>query len=252
MNNYTKIIKSIKIKSKILFAVFLVFEVLFLFLLPSTVYFILASLLWGCIFLLLLAKIHSPISDALEKECDPIKFKQLFFSDVNKKASGIAALSANFNISFLTGDFETAINYANQMISDGRFNSVIAGLSNKAIAEFFKGDYDALKETVLKYHQKISEATHIKRNELQLYLNNENRLNLYVAIANNDIDNIEYLYQKLKITNNNILSHVQISFLKAVSAHLMGDNDAVKEYTDYIKNYGSKTIYAVVLSTYIK
>lgn len=251
MCDYNKLINSIKLKTKILLGAILALEILLFFLLPTIIYFIIVSLLVFCAYLLAMSKIYSPIQDALENECDPEKFKQLFFSDANKKASGVSVLSANFNISYLTGDFDTAIDYANQMIADGRFNAVISGLSNKAIAEFFKGDYNSLKETVEKYHKKVADATHLKRNELQLYINNEKRLCLYVAIADNDTEQVKTLSQQLKITNNTTLSRVQISFLKAVSSYIIKDVNAVKEHSDYVNKYGSKTIYSSSLSKFI-
>ena len=251
MNDYNNLINSIKLKLKILLTVFVISEVLIFIFIPQVSYLILLSILLICIYLLLMAKIKSPVLNSLEKECDPEKFRQLFFSDINKKTSGISALSANFNVSYLTGDFGSAIDYADAMISDGRFNAVVAGLSNKAIAQFFSSDYASLKETVLKYHQKISEATHLKRNEFELYLNNEIRLSLYVAIADNDIDSIRDLSQKLEITNNTMLSRVQISFLKAVSAHITGDVDALKVHIDFINQYGKNTIYSKKLSSFI-
>ncbi len=252
MCDYNKLINSIKIKSKIILGIFLVLEIVLFFVLPSIVYFIIVSLLVFCAYLLMLSKINAPISNALNTECDPDKFKQLFFSDINKKTSGVSVLSANFNVSFLTGDYDSAIDYANQMIADGRFNAVVSGLSNKAIAHFFKGDYNALKETVAKYSQKIADSTHLKRSELQLYINNEIRLNLYVAIADNDIEQIHNLSKELKVTNNTTLSRVQISFIKALSAYFTNDIDALKEHSCYVKQHGSKTIYCSELSRFIK
>lgn len=251
MNDYSNIIKLIKLRSRILFFIFLFIEVFLFFALPSIVYFIIVSLLIYCVYLLLSAKIYSPISDSLEKECDPEKYKQLFFSKVNKRASAVSVMSANFNINYLTGEFDAAIDYANQMISDGRFNVVMSGLSNKAIAEFFKGDYNSLNKTVASYSNKLAEATHLKRNELQLYINNEIRLLLYLAIAEKDTEQIAELSKKLKITNNNTISRVQISFLKALSFYILNDKDSLKEQVEFVKSFGSKTIYSSQLHKFI-
>ena len=252
MNDYTKLINSIKLKSKISPFIFIAIETLLFFALPSIVYFIIVSLFVFCVYILIIAKIYKPISNSLENECDPHKFKELFFSSANKKISGLSTLSANFNISFLTGDFDCAIDYANQMIADGRFNSVISGLSNKAIAEFFKGDYSALKDTVKKYSEKISQLMQIKRNEVVVYSSNETRLKLYIAIADNDIKSVSQLSEQLKITNDTKLSRVQISFLKSVSSYLLNDSDTMSINCEYVKKYGSKTIYLSQLNKFIK
>ena len=251
MCDYSKIINSIKLKSKLLLGIFLLIEIALFFILPSIVYFIIVSLLVYCAYLLLTSKIYAPITSALDTECDPEKFKQLFFSDINKK-SALSTMSANFNISFLTGDFDAAVDYANSMVSDGRFNAVVSGLSNKAIAEFFKGDYVALKETVSKYSEKILNSFQIKKSELQLYINNETRLKLYVAISDNNLDEIKELSEQLTISNKTTLTRVQINFLKAVSSYVLSDYDAAKECADYVNNYGTKTVYAKQLSKYIK
>lgn len=241
---------SIKIKQKILVGIYLLIEVVLFFLTPSVVYFVILSLLVFCAYLLALSKLSSPIYDALNKECDPIKFKQLFFSDFNKKKSAVSCLSANFNICFLTGDFDGAIDYANQMISDGRFNAVIAGLSNKAIAEFFNGDYSGLKQTVSEFNDKISDMPNIKRNDQMVYSNNLNRLKLYIAIADKDVEQVKNLSNKLSVTNNTNLALVQINFLKAVSAYLNNDSDSFNNSFNFVKEFGSKTVYYSKLLSY--
>ena len=250
MSDYTNLIKSIKIKTKVLLAVFLLLEVLLFFVLPSIIYFLVVSSLVFCVYILLLSKVSLPIYDSLNKECDPVKFKQLFFSDANKTKGGISALSANFNISFLTGDYDEALDFAKQMIADGRFNAVVSGLSNKAIAEFFKGDYDSLNQTVEKYNKKISDTKNIKRNEMLLYTNNMNRLDLYVAVANNNINQIQKISEQLKSTNNTIISNVQIKFLKALCAYKLNDIESFNICFDFVKKHGSKTVYFSYLSTY--
>jgi len=251
MSEYNKIIKSIKTKTRILLVLYLLIEVFLFIVLPSIVYFVIVSLLALCVYLFSLSKVNAPIFEALDKECDPIKFKHLFFSDANKKSGGVSALSANFNIYFLTGKLDEAIGYAEQMISDGRFNAVIAGYSNKAIAEFFKGDYDSMKRSVSNYNQKISEASHVKRNEMTLYQNNATRLNLYVAIAENDDKQIDNLVKQLKVTNNTNLARVQINFLKAMSAQITGNASVFDECCDFVKEFGGKTIYSCKISSYI-
>lgn len=190
--------------------------------------------------------VSSPLITSMDIECDPKK--HLMLNDVLNTEKNLDHIYAVDYI--YLGRFQEALDYSNKMIAINKPNRLLEGLFNKARCEFFLGDFDSLKATVMQYENTLNNMNKLNRRSKDAYKKIQKCMDLLVAIADEDEEKITAL-SDLEPWYNSKATQGYVYYLKGVAAYILKDkNEAVYRFM-YLKENCDKTVLPQLAEQYL-
>lgn len=195
-----------------------------------------------CLFveLIAFALVSSPLSTAMDVECDPEKHLLLNIRlNKQKNIDDIYAMDHLF-----MGNYAAATEYAEKMIGSSDDAMRLAGLFNKARCEFLKGENDALGQTATEYDAALSSCRKLKPKALEGYGIIGRVLLLMVAISKDDMALADELRGEVKPWNSSKATEGYVNYVKGLAAKKVGDREETIYRFKAVKESCSKTCFA--------
>ena len=254
---YADLIKSIKIKRAIVYAVTITVTLLVIFL---TVPFrlelmgevltdreglhpvLIALLVILCVLVGVFAYAFVSVSlvMTLEQECDPEK-ELILNLKLNKRKEMYMVVVADY---FFLGEYDEAMRCAMKMVGSRKDSERLMGFYHKAKCEFMTGRKESLKMTVSHYHELLNGSDKLKLKLRPSYEKIGECLRLMVAISENDGENIVTLSKSLTPWKNVKINEGFVNYLKGMSACIIGDRDEAVFRFKSVKEDCGKTVLA--------
>ncbi len=254
---YADLIKSIKIKRAIVYAVTITVTLLVIFL---TVPFrlelmgevltdreglhpiLIALLVVLCVLVGVFAYAFVSVSlvMTLEQECDPEK-ELILNLKLNKRKEMYMVVVADY---FFLGEYDEAMRCAMKMVESRKDSERLMGFYHKAKCEFMTGRRESLKMTVSHYHELLNGSDKLKLKLRPSYEKIGECLRLMVAISENDGENIVTLSKSVTPWKNVKINEGFVNYLKGMSACIIGDRDEAVFRFKSVKEDCGKTVLA--------
>ena len=253
---YADLIKSIKIKRAIVYAVTIIVTLLVIFLtMPMKIEFmgevitdreginpvLIAFFALLCVFAGAFAYgiVSAPLVMTLEQECDPEK--ELILNLKLKRKEAYLSLVADY---FYVGDYDNSMGCAMKMVGSRKDSERLMGFFHKARCEFMTGRRESLKMTVSHYHELLNGSDKLKIKLRPTYEKMGECLRLMAALSENDGENIVTLSKSLTPWKNIKITEGFVNYLKGMSACIIGDRDEAVYRFKSVKESCKKTVLA--------
>ena len=158
----------------------------------------------------------SPMTTAMDMECDPQK--HLILNEAFNKPRNMDTIYASDL--FYMGNFEAALYYANKMADDSNPKKILFGLFHRARCEFFLGNFDSLKATVGQYQAVLNNTKNLNQKARDTFNKGLKIMNMLAALSEEDKE--------------------AISRLDDIEAWV--DSKAARGFTDYLKGVAAYTL----------
>lgn len=192
------------------------------------------------------ALVSTPLTTSMDVECNPQKHL-ILNQALNKQKSLTCIYAVDY---FYMGNFEAALDFANQMVTGNKPSMVITGLFNKARCEFFLGDFDSLKLTVQQYEATLSNTKKVNPKAKTIYETIQKTLHLLIAVADEDKEKI-CAYRNIDVWNNSKATRGYINYLKGVAAYTTEDKKEALYRFMSVKENCEKTVLSKMAEQYI-
>ncbi len=195
-----------------------------------------------CLFveLIVYALVSSPLSTAMDVECDPEK--QLVLNMRLNKQRNIEYIYALDHL--YLGNYAEAMKYAEKMIGSADESLRLAGLFNKARCRFLTGKYDALEQTATEYEIALSSCRKLKPKALEGYQMIGRVLILMVVISRDDKALADEMRGEVKPWNSSKATEGFVNYVKGLAARTVGDEEEAIYRFKAVKESCSKTCFA--------
>lgn len=189
-----------------------------------------------------------PISNSLIAECDPKKYIAL--SSVFLK--NFQRTSAYSTAYLFLGDFNNSVKYSNIIISLQKKQFITNALYNKALSEYFLGNYAEMKNTVNQYYAIGNTIKNKNSKKGKRYIKIQNVLTMLCALADDDTEKITELTKVMTPYGNSYASDCILNFIKGVADFKTGDKKDCFYRMMFVKDAGCKTVFATLADDYLK
>lgn len=244
---YEKLVKKIKRKKLLIFVLVVIAVAVnygltdsFLMAIPGFV---------GIFFLELFAVAIAiaPLNSSLNDECDPEKYLALNEGAGNKTQRVIARATGSFYV----GDFDRALEGAEEMLGMRRADMRLSGMFNKARALFFLGRAEEARAMAKEYGDTVAGMTKVKEKHLEGYNKLGAMLNLMLAISERDSQRIERFREEVSPWNRSRATEGFVCYMKGLAAFLLSDTHESVYYFRTVKENCPKTFLARYAEQYL-
>ena len=198
------------------------------------------------------ALVSAPLDNSLGEECDPQKCLELNMAVLKPHKSNY---HQNCMEAFLfLGDCKSASFYAQQIIATAKQEKVISGFFVKAVAEYLSGDFVTMKNSSQMFLSAVASASSggVSAKARAAYEKMNSLLNLMLAIADGNKEQISTLCKAVEPWNKNKANEGLVNYMKGVGAYLTADKYECVYRLMWVKDIMAKTVFASRAEEYLK
>lgn len=191
------------------------------------------------IYLFYTGTIRACFTNALDIECDPKKYRALLEYQNIKPRNHMAASSQMFSAAFFAGEFEEALEYANDYYEKSGSRFKVNALFCKIRVCYFMGDMKQLEQCVNEFYSLRAEP--MKEGEGVLYSVLTHYVDAMVALSKNDVDALKEISPRLVPWRDTNIVRIQTDYFQGISAYITGKYEDAEYKLSRVCEFGAKT-----------